>query len=292
MLRGKWTLAVKPLFGAALLGTVVVWIAGNEQVVARMSAAALTYSTLISSLTVGMNALILRQSVRYYGVTLSRENALRLSALGSLANGLGGLPFGTALKYTLLYRNGGVTAAEIAVGFAVFAVAISGWLFLYTCVTAQLITLTVNIAPLLPLIFAFGIVILLLVLRWIRGHRRLYPLFRPFLQPSNIRRVLLISFTAATTFVANYSMVGYVMYPDISTTSMAFLAAAGTLISLGSTVQSVGGITELSLGLSSVAAGLDAITGASLALVLRISAILASAAMLAGLLLRATLVKK
>ncbi|HKQ30735.1 MAG TPA: hypothetical protein VJS66_05570, partial [Burkholderiales bacterium] len=100
--------AVKPVVGVLLLVVVVWWIGHNEEVLSRLSIAVLFYSALISAVTVVLNAIVLHLSVRYFRGALSLDSALRLSALGTLGNALGGLPVGTAVKYALLYKKSGL----------------------------------------------------------------------------------------------------------------------------------------------------------------------------------------
>jgi uncharacterized membrane protein YbhN (UPF0104 family) len=277
----------KPIAGTVLLLCIVAWIMSNGEAMEHISIPALIYSTLISGLTVGLNAVVLKLIVEYFEGFLSYRNAFRLSALGTLGNALGGLPIGTTLKYALLYRDSGIKIREITSGLVIFTLAGSCWLLAYAALSIQYTPLH-NIAKVaVPLALCFGVAALVMLLLWARNHGRLGQLVKPFIVGSNLARVLFLSFAVTTTFVANYSVVAHLMFPDVHLSLVAFIASVGTFISLGSALQSVGGVAELSMGLSSSFSGLDAATGATLALALRFTAIVAAASILAGLLLSA-----
>jgi hypothetical protein len=71
------------------------------------------------------------------------------------------------------------------------------------------------------------------------------------------------------------------LFPEIPTLTILFVASAGTLTSLATLLQSVGGIHELSIGFSAYVSGVRLIDGLQVALVLRIGSFLSSGLFLA-----------
>jgi hypothetical protein len=283
--RANLFAAAKPIAGMLLLAVVVWWIAHHGEALARIGAAVLFYSTLISAMTVVLNAAVLRLSVRYFRGNLSPRNALRLSALGTLGNALGGLPIGTALKYTLLYQKSGLTIGEITAGLACFSVMTCGWLTLYALLVLGGTPLSHDARLVFLVLAGVALIVLVAVTMYLRTRRRFAALIEPFLRPANLLRAALVSAAITTTFVMNYTVVARFLFPELPTATVVFVASIGTIISMGSVLQTVGGITELSMGLSSLLSGLRAVTGATLALVLRLTAILAAGIVFGALLL-------
>jgi hypothetical protein len=276
---------IKPVAGMVLLAAVIGWIARHEEIAELLDARVLLCSTIISIATVGLNAWVLTLSVAYFRGRLSTTDALRLSALGTIGNTLGGLPIGTTLKYALLYKKSGLKIGEITAGLIFFSVLTCAWLI----VCAVLVSHDAAVAPPVKwLVFVAALVFPSAVAAaawWLRRHRRWAPLVRPLWRRDNLVRGALVSLGITATFIANYTVVCLFLFPQTPIPLVMFVAAIGTIISMGSVLQTVGGVTELSMGLSALLSGVRAVTGATLALALRFSAILAAVAVLSILML-------
>jgi hypothetical protein len=279
---------VKPVVSLLLLAVVVGWIVHNGDLVARIGVSVLFYSTLISAATVVLNAAVLKLSVAYFRGRLSSRNALRLSALGTIGNALGGLPIGTTLKYALLYKESGLKISEITAGLVFFSVLTSGWLALCGLLTLGGTTLSPTAEGLFVTLVVIAVITFVVIAEALRNHRKLGPLVKPLLEPAKLWRAALLSLAITATFVLNYTVVCLLLFPEIALPIAIFIASIGTIISMGSVLQTVGGITELSMGLSALLSGLQAVTGATLALVLRLTAILAAGIVVGALLLANT----
>lgn len=282
-----WTAwnTIKPLLGLLLLTLLIAWIAREGELLARLSTAAVFWSTLVSILTIGVNAIVLRSIAVFYGGRLAYDSALRLSALGALGNALGGIPIGTALKFALLYKDSGLKISEITSGMVAFSLATTFWLLLTATASSAALPLAGHIA-LLSILATIGFAVLAISAGILvsRNHR-FAPLITPLLTKRSLLLIHVNGLAVATVFLSNYWVLGRLLAPEIDVPSLLFTASVGILISLGSLLQSVGGIHELAMGLSSTLSGLEAVTGIELALVMRLTAIIAAATMLALLML-------
>lgn len=270
----------KPLVGIALLGLVALWAIREGDALSRLGLPVVVYSVLVASVTIGLNAITLKIIANCFQGTLSYRNALHFSALGALGNAIGGLPIGTALKYLLLYKHSGLRATQVTTGLVIVSIAISLWLLLSTAVSA--------VALPMPGYYRFGPAILLVaggilvfnLAKWASRQPSLTPLINPFIKPNPLAQVIATSLAVTVTFLLNYWIVAHLLFPAIDSTEIVFLASLGILIGLGSLVQSVGGIQEVSTGLAAVISGNNLITGVELALVMRIASVIASTILL------------
>lgn len=286
--RSRLFSLLKPIGGLALLAWLITWIVREGELLSRLNGGVIVYSTLASACTIGLNALTLRLMADFYRGRVTYPNALRLSALGALGNALGGLPIGTTLKFILLYKGSGLTLSEITAGLVAFSLSITLWLLAVATVAGHLLSLPLQVAGAAPLVLLGMVVLAMPAARWARRNHKLGPLIDPLLQTGNVARILALGAAVAALFLANYWLISSFLFPHIDALTLLFAASIGILVSLGSLLQSVGGIHELAMGFSSYLSGQAALTGIELGLVMRLTSILASAALFAVLLLHKT----
>ena len=269
----KW---FKPLVGTSILGALIFWVIKEGVLLERLSLTVAVLATVASGVINLANALIVKNIVAVYERKITFLKALHLSVLGTLGNSAGGLPLGTTLKYVLLHRQCGLKISEITSGLVVFTFATSFFLFCYTGVSiwSTGLSLAAKTAPALIVLM----VILLLPILWrrLRKHQSIGKLVEPFLRKKNLQRLIVISAITATGFVCSYWLVATFLFPEIPTLTILFVASAGTLTSLATLLQSVGGIQELSVGLAAYVSDVRLIDGLQVALVLRVASLLSS----------------
>ena len=272
---------LKPLVGMMILGTLVYWVIKEGVLLERINLSVAAAATAASGVLNLLNALIVKIIVTVYDRKITFVKSLHLSVLGTFGNSAGGLPLGTTLKYVLLHQQSGLKIREITAGLVVFTFATSLFLLCYTAVSAWStgLSLTTKMAPALILVM----LALLLPILWrhLRTRQSIFRLVGPFLQKRNLQRVLATSAMTATGFVFSYWLVAALLLPEIPTPTILFVASAGTLTSLATLLQSVGGIQELSVGLSAYLSGVRLIDGLQVALVLRVASLLSSGLFLA-----------
>lgn len=277
--RMVWWL--KPLVGMTILGTLIYWVIKDGILFERISLSVAAIATFASAILNLLNALIVKIIVTVYGRKISFVKSLYLSVLGTFGNSAGGLPLGTTLKYVLLHQQSGLKIREITAGLVIFTFATSIFLLCYTAVSVWSTGLPVaaKTTPTLILIM----LTMLLPLAWphFRKRRSIVTLVEPFLRKRNLQLLVATSAMTATGFVCSYWLVATLLLPEIPTLTILFVASAGTLTSLATLLQSVGGIQELSVGLSAHLSGIRVIDGLQVALVLRVASLLSSGLFLA-----------
>ena len=274
---------MRPILGITLLGIVVIWILNEGTLLSNLSVELIVFSTLASMTLNVMNAAIIRIIVVAYQRHISHNDALHLSALGTLGNSAGGLPIGMTLKYVILNKKKGLKISEITLGLVVFAATISFFLLAFAAVSCWFI----NLHPLLR-----SSIVLLAITSgsigwwcwWLFKKRSPKVNFlAPFLNPHILPRVLFIGLINATLFIASYWIVSLYLLPQISFAFLIFVTSIGLLTGLGTLLQTVGGIHELSLGVAAFIAGAELVDGLQLALTMRIAAILSSSIIVTAL---------
>ena len=274
----KW---LKPLVGTAILGTLIFWVVKEGVLLERISLPVAVLATVASGVINLLNASIVKNIVTVYERKITFVKALHLSVLGTFGNSAGGLPLGTTLKYVLLHRQSGLKVSEITSGLVIFTLATSFFLLCYTAVSVWSTGLSLA-AKTAPALIVFMVLLLLPFLwRRLRNRRSIGRLVEPFLRKRNLQRLIAISAITATGFVCSYWLVATFLFPEIPALIILFVASAGTLASLATLLQSVGGIQELSVGLSAYVSGVRLIDGLQIALVLRIASLLSSGLFLA-----------
>lgn len=269
--------------GLAALIAITWWASGQREMFARVGPAVLLLSGLTAMMIHTLNAVILTTISNTYSGRLTLRDALHLSALGALGNAIGGLPLGTSLKFFLLYKRGGLRITQITAGMMLFALESALFLLLFASLSAWLL----ENAPLPPAIPAGLLVCALLTLlvahrlvaRWKQAHQTL----RPWLTTRKLWTTLTISGAVSVMFILNYVIIGQFLLPQSELARLVLLASVGIIVSMGSILQTVGGVHELSLGAAALASGLPALDGVTLALVMRLTALLSAATILAAL---------
>ena len=272
---------LKPIVGMTILGMLVFWVIKEGVLLERINLSVAAAATVASGVLNLLNASIVKIIVTVYDRKITFVKSLHLSVLGTFGNSAGGLPLGTTLKYVLLHQQSGLKIREITAGLVVFTFATSIFLLCYTAVSvwATGLSLTAKMTPALILIM----LALLLPILWrhLRRRQSIVTLVEPFLRKGNLQRLVATSALTATGFVCSYWLVAALLLPEIPTLTILFVASAGTLTSLATLLQSVGGIQELSVGLSAYLSGVRVIDGLQVALVLRVASLLSSGIFLA-----------
>jgi hypothetical protein len=272
-LKVRW---LKSLVGATILVTLILWVLKEGVLLERISLSLAVLAILASGVINLLNALIIKNIVSVYQREITFFKALYLSVLGTFGNSAGGLPLGTTLKYILLHKQTGLKVSEITSGLVFSTIATSFFLLSYTAlgIWSTGLPLTAKVAPAL-IVFT---IILSIPFLWplMRNRQSIGRLVEPFIRKSNLQKFIAISAITATAFVSSYWLVATFLFPEIPTLTILFVASAGTLTSLATLLQSVGGIHELSIGFSAYVSGIRLIDGLQVALVLRIGSFLSS----------------
>lgn len=272
---------LKPLVGIAILGTLIFWVIKEGVLLERISLSVAAVATVASGVLNLLNALIIKNIVTVYDRKISFVKSLHLSALGTFGNSAGGLPLGTTLKYVLLHQQSGLKIREITAGLVIFTFATSIFLLCYTAVSVWSTGLLFAAKTTPALILVMLALLLPLLWRHFRKRQSIVTLIEPFLRKRNLQRLVATSAMTATGFVSSYWLVTTLLLPEIPRLTILFIASAGTLTSLATLLQSVGGIQELSVGLSAYVSGVRLIDGLQVALVLRVASLLSSGLFLA-----------
>jgi hypothetical protein len=259
--------------GAAILGAVILWVVREGDYLRNLSLRAVALSTGLSLLTVLLNGRMLQAIAATYGRSLAYADAVRLSSFASIGNAAGGLPLGTALKFSVLHERVGLGLAQIAAGTAAFTVGISLTLMLFAAagVTASAVPAAAKLLAFAA--WAGAVIVTAAGAAWLARHPRAATLVSPFTQPGHLARCAALSALVATSFVANSCATGALLLPGAAPGQLVFIASAGILLGLLSFLQGVAGIQELTMALMALVVGIDAAEGAQIALTLRATAI-------------------
>ena len=272
----NFILRLRTILGVCILAGVVAWVINKGELFNRLNPQVLLWSTLISLLTCVLQASTLTSMARVYQRKLSMRYALHISALGSLGNAAGGLPLGTTLKYTILYSRVGLSLSQITFGLSTFIVGISLMLLGYAVLGIQALDFQPAIKVVSAMVFIGSVAALFPVARWARHNNALSRIICPFLKKPIAVTVASISFSIASLFILNSTLVGLFLFPEHSFFHVLFISASGILLGLGSLLQSVGGIQEIAMGFSAYASGINPIDGVQIALVMRFTSIISS----------------
>lgn len=263
--------------GAGILTLVLVWVTRESAFLHNLSAEVILVSSILSILTCVAHALILVAIARAHRRELGMFQALRITALGSLANAAGGLPVGTAIKYSILHRQIRLTLWQITTGLLIFTVGISASLSLYA-VTAALF-LKFPLSGIILGIFALAVLAVLgslLISHTSRGGFRLRAALGTLADTQGLVLVAGISFLAATSLVLNSCIVGILMLPAYDVSELIFISASGVLVGILSLLQSVAGIQEIAMAAAAQLTRGQPADGAQIALTVRATAVIAS----------------
>lgn len=277
---------IKPYIGLGLLAFIIVWVLREGYPVEKLSFPFVISTLLVAVASSFINALTISEISRIHGGAMDYRYSLYTTALGTFANAAGGIPIGTALKYVLLYKKGKLTVAQITSGFVVFAISILLILLSYVAVLIQWVDVTDTYRQLAVLVLVVSIVLLVLAIYLLRYFPRIQRHFSPFLRSPAMIRVFVVSLLVTSTYILNFWIVAYYLFPQMTFVQTAFAVSLGSLISQTAFLQSVGGIQELSIGIASHVTGIDLIQGIMLGLTIRIIALIISGLILSDYFLR------
>ena len=259
-----------------ILAAIVTWVINKGELFNRLNPQVLLGSTLISLLTSILQASTLTSIARSYHRRLDLRYALYISALGSLGNAAGGLPLGTTLKYTILYKRVGLNVSQITFGLTAYIAGISLMLLGYAALSIHALDFQPVIKAIPTALFIVSIVALFPLGRWAQRNKVFSNLITPFLKKPDAITVAVLSFTIASLFILNSTVVGLFLFPEHSSFHVLFVSASGILLGLASLLQSVAGIQEITMGLSAFVSGINPIDGVQIDLVMRFTSIISS----------------
>lgn len=271
---------VRPILGLSVLTIIIVWVSKEGVLLQELNWQLIFASTLVSLTLSFVNADCLKVMTRAYATELKFFSALHISALGSLGNALGGLPIGTTLKYAILHKKFCLSITQITVGFVTFSATISAFLLLFAAVGSTGVNLPPGIKYFLAIFAALCIFFIPLFILWLQRNARVKPLLAPYWHGRTLLKILILSFSTASLFLFNYWVISRFLFPTIPLLELIFMSAVGILVGLGSVLQSVGGVQELSMGMAAYISGAEILDGVQLALVMRITSIIAPAIIL------------
>ncbi|MHB8743636.1 MAG: hypothetical protein ACYC9L_10980 [Sulfuricaulis sp.] len=274
--RSHYLLYLRTILGLCILAAIIIWVIKKGTLLERLSAPVLFWSTLISLLTSMLHATALASIARAYERKLDFSYALYISALGSLGNAIGGLPLGTTLKYAILYKRIGLKIGQITFGLASYTAGISLVLLVYVAISILFLNFPLNIKVIPAALLVIGIATIVILRYWSKQNRVFSSLLRLFLKRQIAVTVAVLSFSIASLFILNSSIVGRSLFPEHSLIQVVFISATGIFAGLASLLQSVAGIQELTMGLSAFASGINPIDGVQIALVMRIASMISS----------------
>lgn len=267
---------IRAVIGMGILFAVAYWVYREGSLLRQINAWALICSILIVQVINIVSAALLCIIARIYHRKLSFRLALYIGALGSLGNASGGLPIGTTLKYAILRQKTGLTIGQITFGLVSVTVVISLSLLVVTAVSIISLEFPPG-AKIIPLVlFIGGMGTVMLLVRWSCRYKRIAELVKPVLARGLRGRLALFGCLLALLFVVNYVVVGYFVLPERSMSAVAFMSASAMLLSIVSFLQSIGGIQEIVMGFTAFLTGAQMIEGVQLALIIRLTVIIAS----------------
>lgn len=278
--RTRISALFKPILGLLLLGLVIVWIAKQGILFDKLSVNLILASTTASVFINLLNASVIRTIVGAYHGKIGYARSLHISALSAFGNAAGGLPVGTTLKFALLYRQSGLKIKEITFGLILFTVAITFMLLGYVSISIPAMNFRLSLSVIPGILFVLGVALTAFLWSWLSAKKIMPQTASPLLRHPYFVQLLLVSFSLTTMFIFNYWIIGYFLVPDIPPMQMIFIASVGILTGLGSLLQSVGGIQEISMGIATAISGSNLIDGAQLALTMRITSLISSAIIL------------
>ena len=264
------------MFGITILTVMGIWVAKEGVILERVNIRLIISATLISLVLNFLNAFTLRTIAKTYGGTLGYSNALHISALGSFANAAGGFPFGTALRYVVLRKQSALSIPQITAGLIAFTLGISIVLICYAAISVVGTDLQIVVKALPVALLTVSVLTLWFFARYARHKQTLQSILNPLLCQTSLMRIMVISFATATFFIVNYLVIGYFIFPTLSLPNKIFISSMGILMGLGSLIQTVGGIQEISMAFSATLTGAGAIDGVQLALIMRITSVISS----------------
>lgn len=270
---------VKPILGIALLAIIIFWVCQRGTLFQRITVMHLVLPTLITSGSIAIGAMILQYIVTAYRKRLAQSAALNISAMGTFGNALGGFSIGTTIKYITLHKKGGLTIKEITVGLVFFTATILASLVLIATTSIWITSLprVYKLAALIPLLVLPPLSLILK--KWLQHTDFWLHLVDPLIRKERIWYVFLLSFSSSVLFIANFCVIGILLFPELPLPSLIFISSLGVLAGQGIMIQSIGGVQEFLMGFSAMLSGFSVLDGVQIALVSRVASIIASGLM-------------
>jgi len=281
MTSRRWLVWARVLLGVAILSAVVVWVVNEGAYLKNLKAPVVLASLLVSLVTTLLQSSALQTIALAYGRPLNYLDALRLSAVASIGNAAGGLPLGTALKFTVLREHAQLTLAQIATGMAMFSAGIVLALALFVVASSSGVGLDWRLSAAGAGLFVVAVAAFVVVLATLARGGRLAAWLQPWAHGPQRARWASLSLLVAASFVANSWVVGSLLFPQMPSVTLVFIASAGLLVGMVSFLYAIAGVQELAMALMAYAIGVGAADGAQIALTLRGTGIAAAALLLA-----------
>ena len=274
---GGWRGVLRGLVGLLLFSLVIAWIVREGSYFENLNARALGASLAVSVLTALLQAGTLVTIASANARRLGYAQALRVASLGTLGNAAGGLPFGTAVKFGILYGQVGLSFGQITSGMAVTTAVIVAVLLACASLSALWLPVPGYVAA-LPAALLTGLLLLVVLPARVPALRRRIPApvlthLAVYAGGPALRAVLVLGAATAAAFVLNSCVVGWLLGSGQSLAELVFLSSAGIVIGLVTLLQAIAGVHEFALAFTAYVAGARPIDGVQIALTLRATAI-------------------
>ena len=273
----NWKILFKSITGITFLSFIVIYTYKNGTLFQNFNYKILLLVSSLSLLSLVLNGLIIRISVICFSGQIPRLHAFNLSAIGALGNTLGGIPIGTALKYMLLYKKSGVSIKKITYGF-IFFTSLMLFMLLLSCsffIWFTDIDLNLKLLP-LTLIFLFVLFFYYLYYLSRQEHHQLSKLIRPFFSFEILPKYFFVIALNTITSVTSFYIITSYYIPDVEMARSLFLVSLGLLVGISTGAQSIGGLQELSMGISGLLVNLKIIQGVEIVLLYRMATFISS----------------
>ncbi|MCH9670514.1 MAG: hypothetical protein K0U93_03605, partial [Gammaproteobacteria bacterium] len=218
---------------------------------------------------------------RAFGSDLPRGDAIWLTGIGTLGNAFGGIPFGTALKFTLLVKRFDMTTSSVFWTYFFYSVINAVVMFFAGALIARAAGYPVSLSGLLALpgaLVAIGI----FMVRNVQATRRIAPTALAALvdSPFLARTVCICVANVALMLGAFLTL----LWGDTSWQSIASALVSVTVavpIGFLTGLPSLGGLLEVLLGAVGLLFDFPMQHGIQLGLLLRAASVIAAAALVA-----------
>lgn len=260
---------VKLLAGVVLLALLVIFSLRYGEILRTVTLKDIVLVSFISVFIVLLNGLASYRTLQLVAGKIELRDAIAVTTLSSFANALGGLPIGIVYKFYVFRKK-----SELAPGLII---------------TALVYFTVLNIAALLALAGLFSHVPILLLpfaasclLPAVPGIRRI-PGLATFGWRTHAANVLLSLVTSSTMILCYLALVGNICADLACYGEQAGVVSVGLALNFMVNGQSLGGASELTMGLAGYLHGASLLQGVELAIVTRCGTLVASLILLGSL---------
>jgi hypothetical protein len=262
---GKRTL-IKLVAGLVLLAMLVSFSVRYGDVLRMVTVAQVAIATLISIVIILLNGVVGYRTLTLVAGKIALRDVINVTALSSFANALGGLPIGIVYKFHIFRQKSELPASSILTGLVYFT----------GLNVASLLGIAGLTSPwkvlLVPLLMSW-------VLPWLPGIRRL-PGLAGFNWKTHAGNCLLSLVVSTTMILCYLALMGNHCSDVACYVEQAGVTAVGLSLNFLVNGQSLGGVSELTMGIAGFLHGADLLRGVELAIIIRLSTLLAATCLL------------